>query len=179
LQSVGQDLSGQLNRGIKQEDAWNEHLVDFVDLARFHFTIVALELLQATYQKSHDPELSALCVDDEFRPLFKQLVRLFSLDMLQREQQHFFRLGYFTSQYATVIQDTFYQQCKVLRRHVIPLVDAFGFPDFILKAPIGRYDGDIYPHYFNTVKNAPNCFGPPPYFEKYIKPLTGAKDAQN
>jgi hypothetical protein len=32
-----------------------------------------------------------------------------------------------------------------LRKDVIGLTDAWGIPDFIHKAPIGRYDGDIYP----------------------------------
>jgi acyl-CoA oxidase len=32
-----------------------------------------------------------------------------------------------------------------LRKDVIGLTDAWGIPDFIHKAPIGKYDGDIYP----------------------------------
>jgi acyl-CoA oxidase len=32
-----------------------------------------------------------------------------------------------------------------LRKDVIGLTDAWGVPDFIHKAPIGKYDGDIYP----------------------------------
>ena len=31
-----------------------------------------------------------------------------------------------------------------MRKDVIGLTDAFGLPDFVLKAPIARYDGDIY-----------------------------------
>jgi acyl-CoA oxidase len=31
-----------------------------------------------------------------------------------------------------------------LRTQVIGLTDAWAFPDFVLKAPIAKYDGDIY-----------------------------------
>lgn len=31
-----------------------------------------------------------------------------------------------------------------MRKEVIGLTDGFGLPDFVLKAPIAKYDGDIY-----------------------------------
>jgi acyl-CoA oxidase len=31
-----------------------------------------------------------------------------------------------------------------MRHEVIGLTDGFGLPDFVLKAPIAKYDGDIY-----------------------------------
>ncbi|CAJ0834537.1 1120_t:CDS:2, partial [Entrophospora sp. SA101] len=46
-----------------------------------------------------------------------------------------------------------------LREQVMPLVDAWGLPDFVIKAPSGRYDGDIYTAYFDVVRSAPNCIG--------------------
>lgn len=64
------------------------------------------------------------------------------------------------------------QTCKGLRNQVIGLTDAFSFPDFILKAPIGKYDGNIYPAYFETVLQGANSIGKPPYHDQYIKPLT-------
>lgn len=33
---------------------------------------------------------------------------------------------------------------KVCRTDPSLCVDAWGYPDFVLKAPIGKYDGDIY-----------------------------------
>lgn len=73
---------------------------------------------------------------------------------------------------------------------MIGLTDAFNFPDFALKSPIGKYDGQIYEGksfntmstqtnhtfwvtaYFDTVLQAPNSMRKTPYHEKYIKPLT-------
>jgi acyl-CoA oxidase len=79
-----------------------------------------------------------------------------------------------------------------MRKDVVGLTDAFGLPDFVLKAPIARYDGDIYQSkleqfsisyqhltktldfadYFETLLQAPGSVGVPPYHAKYIKPLT-------
>jgi acyl-CoA oxidase len=51
-------------------------------------------------------------------------------------------------------------------------MDAFNYPDWLLKAPIGCYDGDVYRKYLDVVKNAPNGLGVPRYWKKYIAPLT-------
>jgi acyl-CoA oxidase len=85
-----------------------------------------------------------------------------------------------------------------MRNDVVGLTDGFGLPDFILKAPISKYNGDIYPGkkiifrvynknransmfsysnfltlaYFETLLQAPGSVGVPPYHTKYIKPLT-------
>lgn len=82
-----------------------------------------------------------------------------------------------------------------MRKDVVGLTDGFGLPDFVLKAPIARYDGDIYQSkqkfpkickylhfdtnlyensidYFETLLQAPGSVGVPPYHAKYIKPLT-------
>ena len=49
--------------------------------------------------------------------------------------------------------------------------DAFNLPDFLLNSPFGRYDGDVYTHYFAHVRAQNPPVHPPPYFDKLIKPL--------
>lgn len=44
--------------------------------------------------------------------------------------------------------------CKIVRQDAIPLTDSFNFTDFIINSPLGRYDGDIYRAYFQTVVGA-------------------------
>ncbi|CEG77565.1 Putative Acyl-coenzyme A oxidase [Rhizopus microsporus] len=70
------------------------------------------------------------------------------------------------------IEKAYLKLCKDLRTDVIGLTDAFGLLDFVLKTPIARYDGNIYQNYFDTILQAPNITGVPPYHEKYIRPLT-------
>ena len=69
--------------------------------------------------------------------------------------------------------------CEDLRPHVIPLTDAIGHPDWILKAPFGAYDGDIYRRYIETIKRAPGGRpGPTSYWNEHIRPLTASTAAK-
>lgn len=45
-----------------------------------------------------------------------------------------------------------------MRKDVIGLTDAFGLPDFVLKAPIAKYDGDIYQSKLFMTLNAVSLF---------------------
>ncbi len=61
--------------------------------------------------------------------------------------------------------------CKDVRRHAIPLTDAFHFTDYVLNSPLGRYDGNMYEHYFRKVQEAHPPGQVPPYFQQEIYPL--------
>ena len=62
--------------------------------------------------------------------------------------------------------------CREIRKDAVPLVDSFNLPDFLINSPFGRYDGDVYTHYFNKVVSSNPPTNPaPPYFDKLIKPL--------
>jgi acyl-CoA oxidase len=62
--------------------------------------------------------------------------------------------------------------CEKIRNNAIGFVDALSLPDWLIKAPIGAYDGKIYSKYFQTVVEAPNSLGVPHYWKQHIKPLT-------
>ena len=65
-----------------------------------------------------------------------------------------------------------------LRPDVCALIDAFNLPDFILDSPLGRRDGQVYSHFMQSIKNAPNQSakdGVPFYFDKHIRPLVDPK----
>lgn len=67
--------------------------------------------------------------------------------------------------------------CKVVRKDAVPLVDSFNFSDFLVNSPLGRYDGNVYEHYFRMVNTAHAPGVVPPYFESTIKPLLVGKGA--
>ncbi|CAG8549248.1 17044_t:CDS:2, partial [Racocetra fulgida] len=52
--------------------------------------------------------------------------------------------GYFGKEQAIIVRNAYFGMCKELRKEIIPLVDAWGYPDFILQAPLGKFDGDVY-----------------------------------
>ncbi|KAF9112669.1 acyl-Coenzyme A oxidase [Mortierella sp. AM989] len=93
---------------------------------------------------------------------------------LQRHLGIFLEENYFDGSHAKHVRQVFIDQCQNLRRDAVPLMDAWEVPDFILKAPIGKYDGDIYPAYFSTVNAAQKSFEPPAYWQKYAAPLLNA-----
>lgn len=53
----------------------------------------------------------------------------------------------------------------------VPLIDSFALSDHIVNSPLGRYDGDVYVHYFNQVRASNPTPKVHPYFERLIKPL--------
>ncbi|CAJ0845473.1 9572_t:CDS:2 [Entrophospora sp. SA101] len=104
----------------------------------------------------------------------KYLGRLWFIHVIHDSLELYLEEGYFTREQVDLVRRAYLDLCKQLREQVIPLVDAWGLPDFIIKAPLGRYDGDIYTAYFDVIRSAPNCIGVPKYWQDHIKPLTSS-----
>ncbi len=80
--------------------------------------------------------------------------------------------GYFNGEQAKQTREAVRNLLGEIRPDAVSIVDAFNIPDFILDSPLGRYDGNVYEHWFEQIKSAPNSQAIPSYFEKHIKPLT-------
>jgi len=85
----------------------------------------------------------------------KKVGILFALYTIQE------RVGTFALQHGVLspkqfdlIRQEVFEYCKLVRADCVPLVDAFNFSDFVVGSPMGRFDGDIYRHYFHTVTHA-------------------------
>ncbi|CEG64603.1 Putative Acyl-coenzyme A oxidase [Rhizopus microsporus] len=111
-------------------------------------------------------------LDTSVAIIMRQMTVLWGLYVLRTYGDQGFLEGYISPQQLKDIEKAYLKLCKVLRKDVVGLTDAFGLPDFVLKAPIARYDGNIYQNYFDTILQAPNSMGVPPYHGKYIRPLT-------
>jgi hypothetical protein len=90
-------------------------------------------------------------------------------------KHHLLELKCFDTENTRVLYEEVIRLCREVREQCVPLVDAFNIPDWILKAPVGRADGDIYRNYFATVLKAPNARGVVPYWESTVKPMLKAK----
>jgi acyl-CoA oxidase len=106
--------------------------------------------------------------------MLAKMGQLMSTFAVRKHLDLFLEEGYFDGSHAKHVRQLFLDQCKDLRRDAVPLVDAWTIPDFVLKAPIGKYDGNIYPAYFATVNAAQTSFEPPAYWHKYVKPMVNA-----
>ncbi|KAG0349450.1 acyl-Coenzyme A oxidase [Podila humilis] len=152
------------------DQAWNENQTELVRLAELHSWRYFLILYERGVERQRETYPGKVY---EMRKKMGQLVATF---VLKRYMEVLLEMGHFDGTHAKMVRDLFLQQCKDLRKDAIPLVDAWMIPDFILKAPIGKYDGDIYPAYFATVNSAQlqGSYDAPVYWHKYAKPLVNA-----
>jgi acyl-CoA oxidase len=104
-------------------------------------------------------------------PVLKKLMDLFALYQIQKMSDHFLEHKYFDAETLKTIRRTVLQLCREIRNDAVALVDSFNMPDWIIKSPLGRYDGNIYEAYFDMVVKH-NPVGRPPYWESDIKPMT-------
>lgn len=80
-------------------------------------------------------------------PLIKAMVRcgrVFFLHLMVKSLDLLLEYGFMNANQVQIVRTKYVSECKILRGDAVALVDSMGFPDFILKAPIGRFDGDIY-----------------------------------
>lgn len=109
--------------------------------------------------------------DERVRAVLTDVCMLYGLYTIEENDGAFLQYEYFTPQQMQFIRAQVNVLCKVVRQQAIPLVDAFNFSDYIINSALGRFDGNVYIHYFEQVKRA----NPPPrdhpYFERLIKPL--------
>jgi len=147
------------------DEAWNANQTELVRLADVH----AWRYFLILYQRGIEREKS--------KPTYfmlKKMGQLMSTFALRKHLDLFLEEGYFEGSHAKAVRQLFLDQCKDLRKDAVPLVDAWVIPDFVIKAPIGKYDGNIYPAYFGTVNAAQKSFEPPAYWHKYAAPLLNA-----
>ncbi|KAJ3342254.1 Peroxisomal acyl-coenzyme A oxidase 1 [Entophlyctis luteolus] len=160
------DLDESISEGKKMDehaDVWNKHIADSTKLG--HTLALHLEALNS----------SAVKESSELSSILTKCGVLYAADILRQEgMDTALELGCFTKANAVQVREVVTSLAKILRHDVVGLTDAFGFPDFILKAPIGRYDGDIYRQYFTTVVGASDCFNTD-FFQAEVRPLLSSR----
>ncbi|KAJ3330122.1 acyl-Coenzyme A oxidase [Blyttiomyces sp. JEL0837] len=148
-----------------KEEAWNNEMVDLIKLC----SLFSHRYIFAEFIESLDRLRTSS--DAELVPILEKCGVLFAANTVRLEFVSIaLEEGYITAHQSQKLRESVALSAKELRRDAVGLSDAIGFPDFILKAPIGRADGDIYTHYFSTVTKAPDCFKTP-YFEAEVLPI--------
>ncbi|CAO3649136.1 unnamed protein product [Cunninghamella blakesleeana] len=148
----------------------SELVMDSIRIAELHAATFLFE--DNANRFGRQKPLPANIQDPSVVQILNKLTGLWGLHVLNQYNDQFIKSGYFTPDHIKAVDHLYKQVCKDLRYQVIGLTDAWSFPDFILKAPIAKYDGDIYQAYFDTLLQAPKSIGVPDYHDKYIKPLT-------
>jgi len=111
--------------------------------------------------------------DVEVRKIFSKLCSLYALHRTEQFLRFFLEGEYMNGKQSRLVSLQVRQLCAEIREVAVPLVDSFNFPDFVLRSPLGRKDGNIYKSYLEKVQTAPeNQTQVTPYHESLIKPLT-------
>lgn len=139
-----------------------------------HLSFVAARLHCITYLIDQASKRASELDPSPERTVVEKLVYLYALVEVEREAAAFLSTGYFGPEQIKAVQARVDQLCLEVRKVAIPITDAFGFSDYALNSPLGKYDGDVYNAYFETVQryNPPR---PNPYFESLVKPLLQAE----
>ncbi|RUS24545.1 hypothetical protein BC938DRAFT_473414, partial [Jimgerdemannia flammicorona] len=119
---------------LAASDAWNDHLLSVTRTSELHCHRHLLDLYVAGIREA-PVELHA--------PLLN-MGRLYALYVVEGSLDALLEEEYITPKQARVVRGLYIRLCKETRTDAVPLTDAWAFPDFVLKAPIGRADGDIY-----------------------------------
>ncbi|KAL7748871.1 hypothetical protein RI367_005784 [Sorochytrium milnesiophthora] len=169
LQSLDAKLAQSLASNTPSH-AWNQHLPDLVTMGTLHTHAYIMrayvDLVLADPQSPLHATHALLC-------------RLYISHQIQRHVVDYIKLcpGYFGPAQLEALDAYVAHATAEARTQALALVDAWGFPDFVLKAPLGRYAGDGYTAYVNMVRNVPTTtFGnPAPYWDREVRPLTSPK----
>lgn len=159
----------QLETGNKAI-AWNECMIELIECAKAHcdFYIIYCFIEQLKQVKEENSGLHSILTT---------LCHLHFFTVVESKYlSYLLEDGFLQLEHAQMIRNSIRQLCFQIRKDAIPLVDSFNIPDFILNSPFGRQDGQVYKHYFETIKNAPGAMKPTPYWNSLIRPLLTKKE---
>lgn len=120
--------------------AWNRCLNHLLTLAESHIETVILERFIEAVNS---------CKDKNARRLLKLLCDLYALDRIWQDIGTYRNQDYVAPNKAKAIQRLVEHLCSEVRAVAKEVVDAFGIPDFVLRAPIGLQSRQYseYSHY--------------------------------
>lgn len=90
--------------------------------------------------------------DASVRPVLQEVANLFNVWAIVKEGSIFLQYGVITPAEFDQLEDLVSEYCLKVRNLAIGICDSFNLGDFLINAPIGNYDGDIYKNYFGKVK---------------------------
>jgi len=162
-------LAQRMGEGMTGPQAWNETMSSLLDASRcFFFFFAARTLLDSVREAS-------AAAAPEIHAALERCAALFAAKAIEADLSLLLEFGFLSGTQARAVRDLAMALCKDMRPDAVPLVDAFAIPDSVLKAPLGRYDGNVYNAYLETVKASKDDIGRPPYWQEHIAPLTQSK----
>ncbi|KAJ1733999.1 fatty-acyl coenzyme A oxidase, partial [Coemansia biformis] len=154
------DFEAGLAKGLSKDSAYEFSSAARLHAARMHTYTYLLHRFAAQVEQSP----AAL------RPILSLLARLFGAHSAVQYSGEFLQAGFYTGAQVDALKALVNSACAEVRADAVPLTDAFGYSDYIINSPLGRFDGNVYEKYFELVTGL-NPPKPTPYFDSLIRPL--------
>jgi len=107
----------------------------------------------------------------DIKPVLTTMALLYGLWTMELDSGLFLEAGYLTGHEVEAVRQEVDRLCKEVRDDAIGLTDAFGYSDFFINSPLGKFDGDVYRAYFDKITRSNPPGQRAEYFESTIKPL--------
>jgi len=151
-----------LSKTMDSATAWNECQIDLIKAAKAHCYTYCAEVFSNVIKN---------CNKEDVKSVLTDLFYLYGLTNIQSDISVFFSFDLLNGKQYSLIKKAIRLQLKVIRKNAVALVDSFGWSDYVINSPFGRYDGDIYSHYMRAVKATPGCQERVPYYNEILKPF--------
>ncbi|KAJ2602578.1 fatty-acyl coenzyme A oxidase [Coemansia sp. RSA 1721] len=154
------DFEAGLAKGLSKDNAYEYSSASRLHAARMHTYTYLLHRFAAQVEQS----------PTSLRPILTLLAQLFGAHSAIQHSGEFLQSGFYAGAQIETLKAFVNHACSEVRKDAVPLTDAFGYTDYVVNSPLGRYDGDVYEKYFELVTSL-NPAKPVPYFDSLIKPL--------
>ena len=160
-------------RGLDAFDAWNGAAVELIQSAEAHTYYVIVKSFVESIELSEIKNLGF-----ETQRILKRLSDIFALHYMLQKSGVFLESGVINGPDIVELRSVLVSLLGEIRTDAVCLVDAFDFPDYVLRSVLGRYDGDVYRAMWEWVQHNPRNKHPGgvhPVYHKYTKQLLNAK----
>lgn len=148
-----------------EQTTWNDMLVEIYKISRAHCQLVMVSIfLTAVFNNTIS--------DSSLSQALQRVAILFCLSTLEQEASDFLISGYIVPAQSLMIKQHLISVLKSIRPDVVALVDAFGFPDYLLNSALGEGEGDVYEKMAAMAEKEPlNQSVVAEGYKDYIRPL--------
>jgi acyl-CoA oxidase len=157
--------------GIPEAERNNSlYSVDIVSMTQTHMLFVVFKLFRA-WSESAEIKCNGI------KKNLQNLLRLYALTELQSgDTAANYENGFFAPGTQGILLEASKRLMKELRPQMIPLIEAWEFPDEVLISAIGNSYGDIYETQMEWARNSRlNKTPVPKGFNEYFKPILTGK----
>ena len=133
VKKAGQDFEEGLKKGLNEDEAYEECSQARLYAAKMHsFGYLFHRFKDAVFK-----------CPSSLKPILSLLCQLYGLYNILENSGAFLQYQFFQSRHIDWIHSQVSELCKKIRYQSVPLTDAFGYSDYILNSPLGKYNGDM------------------------------------